>query len=284
MSWNFKIFIQIFLFFLVTSTEAAFLKIESLITYDYDLPVVSLIDSQDKYKLILDTGSSTDLALSEKILNRFAQRTSQHKRFQDIMGKTYSVPIWKIHSMMIFNHLYQDIEISQKIDFGFHASDSSYVDEVQGHIGITLFKDKKVLFDFMNNNISFLTDVENYAEQGEWQEFKLTEYGIEFLLKINGKIFNAVIDTGSTLSFIRPEKLDKDWKVTTHKHDFLREKGIENQLIPVTYDAIWRPINQKEWPLFILSSGQNIDIIVGMDALKGKKLIIDFIQNKFKIC
>lgn len=258
----------------------AHLKIDSPITYDHERPVVTLIDGKNKFQIVLDTGSS-DLMLSADILRRYAVPTVKTQRFKDATGKQYTTPIWKLKSLKIFNLYCQNIEALVDTEFGLCASDTPYKDELKGSIGLSLFSKKILSLDFKNNRAEFLDPVDPHLDQQKWTSFNVTNNGIEFLLKIEGKTLKAIIDTGSTISFIAPDALKSHWSRKKHTIEPLQKINITDYFAPTQYDKIWQPLNAKNWEIFIFDFEPTVDLMIGMDTLRGKKIILDFVKQKF---
>jgi hypothetical protein len=275
---------HVFLFFYLASCAVAHtevLRIDHKIAYLYGVPAVKMITPEGNFTIIIDTGGiGTHFPLD--VLKKYGKITSEFSNFSDISGNTYTVPIWNLKEINIFNTSFKNINVLEDVAFGLSASDESPMDQMSGSLGLDVFMGKVVYMDFVGHTIHIDTPSKAPLSKGSWFDFTLSSNGIEFEIKIQQKKLKAIIDTGSTCSFIRPDALDSKWKLEENDIIPLKNKGITHYVLPfhAMPNQELNLLFSKDWKIFVYQFNPSVDIIIGMDFLKGKNIILDLKNNK----
>ena len=267
--------------------ESQVLQVGSHISYFEisNIPYLELKAQGQIHRLLVDTGSSSVLELPREILEKYSKPTKEVKKFQDVTGKIVEASIWTLSNINIFGSDFDDLKVNEVVDFGLSIADEStkMPETTSSVIGSSAFTDKKVILDFKQNHIKFCEDFSNVSSRIIWRDLKVSREGLEITINVNGQNITAVIDTGASVSFCKEQSLRQNWrtKPTNEKHE--QDAGVKGYLVLDSCDEFLKPSSEVSWNIFVYDFTPNVDMILGMDVLRGKILLLDFVNFKWAI-
>lgn len=253
------------------------------ILYDLGLPVVVISIGGEEKNVLLDTGAANlTLSLTKTILQKHASKTSKSLKSKDLLGKIHQTPIWNLKEVTFEDINLKDVEVLEYAPWGLDMrNERTPISQVKidGVMGLNFFKDRKVILDFSQDSIKI---VKSFPEELTYQNWMPFSDEFEFSTVIDNISLRAVLDTGCSLSFIKPASVNHSFQVILG--NFLDMPGDKPwRFVQPKSQTIFKPIKDP-WRIFIMDFQEpDVDLMIGMDTLKGKRLLIDFTENKFLI-
>jgi hypothetical protein len=248
-----------------------------------NIPLIE-VDIQDtKYSLKMDLGSKFQLSLSKCILNQLNKKNAGMLLSRDMLGNAYETPAYLIPKIKIGDFSYVDILANEESDdfvlntifwMDTNKSKDPFEDQT-GTIGRGLLEKRNLLLDFYNSIVFISNDIKRLKKAGyHLEDFKKCFFDIGrtgLILTINtdmGEI-RFSLDTGSTVSFIRP----------SFAPNFTSERKKYGLLFITTsiFEIAGKDFGNMNLYLQNITPELNeIDGILGMDFLKNHIVYIDY--------
>ncbi|PHM60114.1 aspartyl protease family protein [Xenorhabdus ishibashii] len=199
---------------LVTDSMAAEEVIHIDFQFDkFSLPVANLEIDGKKQKLMLDTGASQALHLTKEFMSEISGLVigPEKVRSTDITGKVFFNDKFHIPQLSINGMIFKDITGVSLTPWGVTLLGQEKKLPTSMVMGLNLFKDKVVLIDYKNQQLSVsdhlpALDV-NVADGWSELPLRLTREGIVVKVSQNAKSYNMILDTGASASIFWQQRL-----------------------------------------------------------------------------
>ena len=247
-----------------------------------------------KYSLLVDTGSSNDLGIHEKKINKiFKKQFLDTKSLMDLKGDVYSVKRFLVPSASIGNLSIKKVTIQEETSSFFENAGLLWTDSlnpvshnkkyecIDGSIGRSIFFDWVSFFNFRDQVIFLTTNINEMKKNCNINQFIsvpliINKYGINITLETDFGMKRFILDTGANLSVLQESQITKE----NAKEIFPgRWQCITNQLKTESHDF-------GNWPfwLYEFCPEAEFDGILGVDFFKKHLIIFDFQNQTAYIC
>jgi hypothetical protein len=252
-----------------------------------NLPFVNLQVEEQKAKFMLDTGARNQvLVLDKDILAKLTtiKPFRAKGKSRDITGKSYIAKRYILPKFNIRGISFLQLRIVEDTDWGLSTGKTTIPKD--GVIGLELFLNKGIIIDYPQNKLTIIDrkmpieyDTDNWLEL----KFKVDREGVSIYTSIdNGEIKRFILDTGATLSIIKPKSIG-DNIIKYDCNISLSKDGKCSYIKPKNVKL--NNLNIKELSLYLYDFPPEFeaDGILGYDFLVDKVIYIDFDKRVTKI-
>jgi hypothetical protein len=194
------------------------------------LTSINIYIENKKIPLIFDTGASNySLMLSKKVLRSIkfkytGTQTCSKTIDNTICMKDFIIPAIKIDHMTFYNVEGSELKkLWGGDDKGFIQTEASR----NGLIGLKFLKQFNILLDYKNKKI-ILNQQKSYPDNFDAAKCNKIKFsyakGILASMNVENKNVTLLLDTGSTLSFLKPDKFCKTGKHTNENCNYINVK------------------------------------------------------------
>ncbi len=254
------------------------------IYYHSETPAIKILVGGEEKLVVIDTGAANlVLSLKKEILQKFGTKTAEVQRFKDVKGEEFKRPIWMLHEFSAANVKFENVKTLEYTEWGLNIRNENITSSpeapLDGLIGLKFFEGKKVILDFEKNKMQFVDSFSEDIELKNWIHFS---NDFEFHIQLDDTKFKSVLDTGANMTFILKSSIPSSFPILLCDFE-MPSKDPWYYIQPKNQQTIFKPID-KPWRLFVMQFQEpDVDIIIGMDSLKGKKLFLDCVDKKYFI-
>ncbi|MBS0620994.1 MAG: hypothetical protein JSS61_06010 [Verrucomicrobia bacterium] len=181
-------------------------------------PLVKVEIQEKTYALEMDLGSRGELSLNKKYLDELRKQSSGTYVSRDISGIAYETPSYRVSSVSIESLVFQNVVVKEDSD-AFTENNTFWMDESistdifqdkTGSIGRALLGNRNLLLDLGKPIIYIANDLPKLKQLGydlnhfSKTPFEMTRAGAVIRIRTDDGVFRFAIDTGCTVSFVRP--------------------------------------------------------------------------------
>lgn len=176
----------------------------------FSLPTIWVEILGEKKAFIFDSGMSRALSLEKSlfdnlVLNQEVELTKQ----LDIAGESSQARCLKNQALTLAGHLFKNIEVAEYKPWGLilisHESDEKPIDNT---IGLGLFNSGLLSYSQSQKTLHFCEAGDTFqpTDDFNWYPLRRDAEGVHFTAFVGKKSYNLVLDTASTVSFIKPQQ------------------------------------------------------------------------------
>ncbi|TNL02779.1 hypothetical protein CYD30_26195 [Kosakonia cowanii] len=257
-------------------------EVLSPIRYDlHGMPFVDLAINGRIHSMQIDTGSNEGLHIYDYQLNKIITspdidvlKKSESVSI-DITGKKSHANKYLIKTIEISGVKFDNVEAINFIPWGYSTNDESPPSEV---IGLGLFSEKILFLDFKENSLSLIKSLPSETNRWSKYNFSLTSSGVMVNATSKGNKYKLVVDTGASNSILFSKGKNKPLiaggcsKIFPSAND--SECSVSKIKIKDT-DNYQRSTYAIVVDVDDESNQLDFDGLIGMDILKGHKVIFD---------
>ncbi|NGX36950.1 MAG: hypothetical protein K1000chlam2_00096 [Chlamydiae bacterium] len=246
----------------------------------HGIPVVDIQVAEQRMKAKVDLGSSFELTLFPKTfppqeLKYLQTTTSFNGLGEESKTEHYALPEYQIHNITLKN-AYIDKTEKMGVPLGLKLDKLGTIsNENLAYIGLPLLYRTNIFFDFPNSSLHFIEQGQNLKkvnlrlEEYKKIPFELEKCGIVLNIESDLGPLKYMMDTGASVSVIKPEFLKKQSLSTdTHGNSIF----VSSTFTIGNYDYGEKYL----YPFNITPELGNIQGILGMDFLREHAFYIDF--------
>lgn len=252
-----------------------------------NLPFINLQVEDQKAKFLLDTGARNQvLVLDEAILAKLTtiKAFRAKEKTRDITGKSYIAKRYILPKFNIGRISFLQQRIVEDTDWGLSTGKTTIPKD--GVIGLELFLNKGIIIDYPQNKFTIIDrkmpigyDTDNWHEL----KFKVDREGVSIYTAIdNGDIKRFILDTGATLSIIKPKSIGNNI-IKNNCYIDLDKDGKCSYIKPKDIKLNNSNIRSLDLYLYNFPPEFEADGILGYDFIFDKVIYIDFDKRVTKI-
>lgn len=270
--------IRIFLLFIVCchSAYAGYCRIPVAFTAS-DIPYAKIEIQGSFYPIEIDLGSGYDLSLRGDILKQLDKVPRRKIEFIDVNGNMNKVRSYFISDIKLCNRFFDDVVVGEetlKAMQGCMLSGVKDIYETAGIMGRPLLTQNNLLLDFSRSAMYLSESIDDLKKIGYSLE-KMTQVSFDdsegqIVLRIQTDIGEKKLwlDTGSTLTLLKPEQISK--RYCKKDEDGFFHFKTDNFIIGD------RDFGDRDIYLYNIQCIGDCDGILGMDFLKEHAVYLDF--------
>lgn len=256
----------------------------------FSSPFIDVEIESKKYPLHLDLGFDCQLSLNKSILDSIQKTEYEMWPHIDFRGRKYTSPSFFIEKVKIGGILFYGIVAKERnLEFCENTSISVKIigknppglSKTTGSIGLNLLNRANLLLDFPSSRICITNHLKRLKKAHElfkkWIKAPFTiDRGILVIIETDLGPKRFMLDTGSTVTWIRSSSLSKDQ---------LKVGDLGLPFFPNSKFVIGDH-DFGAWNLYSLDIAPELDFIdgfLGMDFLKNHSTYIDFSKHLLSI-
>ena len=182
-----------------------------------------------------------------------------------------------IHCGPVLSFLGKEYRVSSHFMGGIESLKNLAQVEFTTLMGMDILSQYRVVFDYENKQITFLTEDEQGLEGTELSMFSFLDGHIGVMMQIGGKLVKMVLDTGAPTSYMS-KRVTAAYEKSGEKADFSPMVGrfitpvydIETEVAGKTFMCSY---GHLPFPLSVIFN--DVDGVVGYDFLKSFKVMMD---------
>jgi hypothetical protein len=197
--------------------------------------------------LYVDTGNYSNLTLQPKCiakLNQVKWRINS-RHLYNVAGTIFKMRNFELPALKIGSFVFENIICEEHVDWSLSIVEETdtlddlsngtikYVNpKFDGILGVGLFNDFSLLLNYPNEEIILIkSSAQSFLSTLNYKDFALVnssfnEEGIVLHFKINDKLCDFVLDTGSTASILKPSTLDQ-----LHEDLYTTSENINSEIV-----------------------------------------------------
>ncbi|MDC9606284.1 aspartyl protease family protein [Xenorhabdus griffiniae] len=249
----------------------------------FSMPIANLEIDGKKQNLVIDTGASQGLHLTKEFMSEISGLVidPEKARSTDITGKVFFNDKFHIPQLSINGMIFKDITGVSLTPWGVTLLGQEKKLPASMVIGLSLFKDKVVLIDYKNQQLSVSDHLQalDVNVTAGWSELplRLTQEGIIVKVSQNAKNYNMILDTGATASVFWQQRLQSPPVILPCR---ALSKKLENEECDVSTFQIDEDGIKKIELNSLLVDGDfnhlNADGLIGNNFFNQYSVLIDF--------
>ncbi|MBC8954698.1 hypothetical protein [Xenorhabdus sp. PB62.4] len=268
----------------ITEVQAA--PLELPISWDkFSSPLITLEFDGKVHSLMLDTGSSTGLHLSKEIANdiKSLKFTGQKRRSTNILGEAKEDAQFIIKNVTVNGEPFHNIEGAEFAPWGVTLTGKETPPEYSV-IGLGFFHDHRFLIDYGRMKLTVIdkdTNLNSWIDP-DWVEvpFQLSDEGLILTVEVGGKKRDLVLDTGSTISIIKSDRVPNPQDTVTCSSIYPALTDEKCTFIPMEISHSKNKDKIYAMKLDNIDASFTKDGLLGGDFFKKHAVLIDFVQKK----
>ena len=261
----------------------SFVKIPIRFVPLLNTPIMNVEISRRKYSLNIDLGTSHNVILDKKVLDKIELKESlENLLWFDLKGNEYHSPQFRIPKIQIGekSQILEAVASEESIDFIAHGSQvlpdyfflhkgisALYSTFVDGRIGWSVFQRNVCLFDFPSSEFLIAKDMLSLTRNAGYSledfahtPFEIQDCGVILSIKTDFGEKKFLLDTGSTWSLIHGPSIE-------------REKG---QFATNTFIVGGVDLGKHKFRIDSFSDQFSFDGILGVDFFRSHSICLDF--------